>query len=139
MKITLNRKKKMYSKARSVLENAYSPYSKVKVAAAVIDERGRIFTGVNVENASLGLTICAERNAIANAIANKAKNIKGVLIISNVGLLSPCGACRQVIAELAFSNTPIFLADFDGIKKELTIGELLPDNFNKNNVIDDIT
>lgn len=115
--------------ALQVLDRAYSPYSNVKVAAAVIDAEGRIFTGVNVENASLGLTICAERNAIGTAIGKGAKSIEAVLIVSSLGVIPPCGACRQVIAEFSQPTTPVYFADENGIEIETTIGELLPLTF----------
>ncbi|HHS49987.1 MAG TPA: cytidine deaminase [candidate division Zixibacteria bacterium] len=125
-------KSKLLEAAAQALENAYSPYSGISVAAAVMDDRGRIFSGVNVENASLGLTICAERNAIARAVADGAKSIEAVLIISSIGAIPPCGACRQVIAEFAMPETPILLAFEGKIIEERTLGELLPDAFKLN-------
>ncbi len=122
-------KKRLLEAASRVLPNAYSPYSGIKVSAAVLDDSGRIFTGVNVENVSLGLTVCAERNAVASAVAAGAKSIAAVLIASNIGPLTPCGACRQVIAEFASPETPVFIAFEGEIIEEYTIGELLPEAF----------
>lgn len=127
--ISKSKKEILFKAAKQVLDNSYSPYSKVKVASAIIDNENRIFSGVNVENASFGLTICAERSAIVSAITNGAKDIRAVLIISTLGAIPPCGACRQVIAEFAEPSTPIYLADRDGIRTEITIGELLPHAF----------
>src|SRR5436305_1052059 len=88
--------------ARAAMRNAYAPYSDFKVGAAILLKDGRIFTGCNVENASYGLTICAERNAIFAAVAaSKGKpEIVAVAVLNHRGVAcSPCGACRQVIAE----------------------------------------
>ena len=97
---------KVKKKLVLLLEKAYAPYSGVKVAAAVITDKGNVYYGVNVENASLGLTICAERAAIASMVASGERRIAIVVIASNLPEpLPPCGACRQVIAEFAESNT----------------------------------
>ncbi len=88
--------------ARGVLERAHAPYSDVRVGAALLAEDGRVFTGCNVENASFGLTICAERNAVARAIADGATRFRAIWIEANrPGGLAPCGACRQVLHEFA--------------------------------------
>lgn len=88
--------------AREVLERAHSPYSGVRVGAALLAADGRVFTGCNVENASFGLTICAERNAVARAVAEGATEFRAIWIETNrPGGLAPCGACRQVLHEFA--------------------------------------
>jgi cytidine deaminase len=97
--------------ARAVRRRAHAPYSKFTVGAAVLDERGRISVGCNVENASYGLTVCAERNAIASPPA------------------SPCGACRQVIAELGEADTEVLIAGSKGAAERTTLGALLPRAF----------
>jgi cytidine deaminase len=90
----------LIARARACLDQAYAPYSRFPVAAAVIDDRGRVFTGVNVENASYGLTICAERVAVFSAIAAGAHRILALAVTSkNTTSVPPCGACRQVLAE----------------------------------------
>ena len=82
--------------------NAHSPFSKFRVGAALLAEDGTIFTGCNIENSSYGLTICAERVAIFNAISSGVSKFKAIAVVSDdVGLISPCGACRQVLLELA--------------------------------------
>jgi cytidine deaminase len=86
--------------ARAALRHAYAPYSGFQVAAAVLAADGRTFTGVNVENASYGLTVCAERNAIAAAVASGVREIAALAIVcSGDSATPPCGACRQVLCE----------------------------------------
>ena len=113
--------------AKDTVKKAYAPYSRFKVGAAVLSASGRIFTGANVENASYGLTVCAERVAVCQAVVNGEKKIKAVAIASNSGTAYPCGACRQVLSE--------FGGDIDVIivkKKGYTVKKLstlLPDAF----------
>ena len=94
-------KEKLISAAEEAALRAYAPYSRFHVGAAVLADDGTIYTGVNVENRSYGLTICAERNAIAHAVAMGMKTIKAVAIYSpdSEDPLPPCGACRQVMAQ----------------------------------------
>jgi cytidine deaminase len=100
------------------------------VGAAVRDERGRIHVGCNVENASYGLTVCAERNAVAAAIAAGARQIRAAAVITAARPpASPCGACRQVLAELGDARTEILLAGPTGRARRLTLGGLLPQAF----------
>lgn len=88
--------------ARAVAERAHSPYSQLRVGAALLDDAGRIHAGCNVENASYGLTVCAERNAIARAVGEGARTFRAVVIVSSrPEPLPPCGACRQVLHEFA--------------------------------------
>ncbi len=116
--------------AKAVLENAYAPYSGFRVGAAVLDDRGKVFTGVNVENASFGLTICAERSAITAAISNGAKKIAAIAVVSEKqSPITPCGACRQVIAEFADDGTPVVAESKEGEIAYATVGELLPKAF----------
>lgn len=113
--------------AQIALQHAYAPYSKYKVGAAVLTDKG-IFSGVNIENASYGLTICAERSAVAAAISNGARNILGIAIAVESGIPSPCGACRQVLREFGKSY-PVYLVAEDKTVKETSVKELLPDSF----------
>ncbi|MGC9315005.1 MAG: cytidine deaminase [bacterium] len=124
--LSAEEKSELFQRAKGVIENSYAPYSGVHVSSAVRDDQGRIFTGVNVENASFGLTICAERTAVTGAVAQGAKKIEAVLIMSSIGAIPPCGACRQFIAEFAEESTPVLLATLDDIEIETTMGELLP-------------
>lgn len=90
----------LIKKAEEALPNSYAPYSNVHVASAVLDEKGNIHVGVNVENSSYGLTICAERSAIAAMVANGARKPIAVAIVTDLEEpIPPCGACRQVISE----------------------------------------
>jgi len=110
-------------------EFAYAPYSKFFVGAAILGESGKVYSGCNIENASYGLTNCAERVAIANAIS-QAESSFALLAISVKGGGSPCGACRQVINEFCPASMRVLMADENGILvKEMSLGELLPDSF----------
>ena len=116
--------------ASKAAESAYSPYSKFKVGACVLFEDGKIYAGCNVENASYGLTLCAERNAISSAIADGQKSkIAAVAIFSpNAKLCYPCGACRQWIAELS-KDAAVIVEDSEGNPQSFSIKELLPYSF----------
>jgi cytidine deaminase len=116
--------------ARAVRQRAHAPYSRFSVGAAALDDRGRVHVGCNVENASYGLTVCAERNAIAAAVAAGARRIRAVAVASaGRPPASPCGACRQVIAELGTPDTEILLAGPSGAAEQTTLGALLPRAF----------
>lgn len=118
--------------ARAVRRHAYAPHSRFSVGAAVLDERGRIHQGCNVENASYGLTVCAERHAVAAAVAAGARRIHAVAIVGPLDPpVRPCGACRQVLAEFAGPDTPVFLAPGRGRGRATvrTLGQLLPESF----------
>jgi cytidine deaminase len=119
----------LIARARECLDRAYAPYSRFQVAAAALDDRGRVFTGVNVENISYGLSMCAERVAIFSAVAAGARRITALAVTSSgADLLSPCGACRQVLAEFAAADVPIY-CDAAGKPHRWTVSELLPDGF----------
>ncbi|MEM6611123.1 MAG: cytidine deaminase [Cyanobacteria bacterium P01_C01_bin.72] len=119
--------------ATQAIDSAYAPYSQFKVGAAVLIDTGEIFAGCNVENASYGLSMCAERNAIANAIIARGKDkdkivIRAIAIANNKNVFcSPCGACRQVIWEFGQQAQVIFPGS-EGWQK-LTIQDLLPEGF----------
>ena len=119
----------------SALEKAYSPYSSVKVAAAVeyeVNGEQHVAYGVNVENVSYGLTVCAERSAISNAIMGGMTHINAVHVMSNQAeAISPCGACRQVLTEFMQSpSAPVTCVNESRDKTwSSTMGELLPNRF----------
>ena len=123
---------KLYAPARSASDKAYSPYSGVRVGASLMDEQGNIYSGCNVENASYGLTQCAERNAIAAAInAGMKPGTAHTMVIYATGfeVLAPCGACRQVMSELLAGDAVVISCHSETDFRSWSIGELLPDAF----------
>ncbi len=120
--------------ARTVRQNAYAPYSGYAVGAAVRTADGRVFAGCNVENASYGLSICAERAAVFSAIASGARRITAVALCTPDGG-TPCGACRQVLLE--FANDPqtcvVWVVKPDEIVGRYTLAELIPHGFHLRN------
>jgi len=117
-------------KAKVAYSNAYAPYSKFRVGAAALTEQGNIVSGCNVENASYGLTVCAERNCIAQAVINGETRIQSIVVYTEQeNLTPPCGACRQVIAEFLDDNANVISANHLGETKLWTVAELLPDAF----------
>ena len=130
-------KKKQYQnligQAKKARGRAYAPYSKFKVGAAVLASSGRIYTGCNVENASYGLTLCAERAAIVRMVAEGEKDIRAVAVVTDREKpASPCGACRQVIAEFS-PNAEIVMANLRGTALTENLSRLLPSRFLKAN------
>jgi cytidine deaminase len=120
----------LFAAAQAAQKNAYAPYSNFFVGSALMTGDGVIYAGCNVENASYGLTICAERNAIFQMIAAGEREIKSLLVMgSTERLLPPCGSCRQVIAEFAASDTPVYLCNQEGTFETTTVGDLLPRHF----------
>lgn len=113
--------------AAEAAANAYVPYSHFAVGAALRAKDGTIYTGCNVENASYGLTICAERNAVAHAVANGARRFDAIAVVTENGV-TPCGACRQVLAEFG-PDIIVVVADATGNHRVYTLRELLPDAF----------
>ena len=125
---------KLIAEAKKVRENAYTPYSNFRVGAAVLTEDNRIFTGCNIENSSYGLSICAERVAIFNAIsAGYKKFIKLTVVTNTEPPASPCGACRQIIFEFG-DNIEVIMVNLKGEIKIMKINELLKDGFKLNSV-----
>ena len=118
--------------AREAQLSAYAPYSNFAVGAAVMLGDGTIYAGCNIENASFGLTVCAERVAIFNAVAAGRMDIVAVAVSTSASkLCKPCGACRQVIAEFSRVGSPIVVLSTtrSGLSTTDTITDLLPDNF----------
>ncbi len=122
-----------FNELRELQKKSYCPYSKYKVAAIAINEKGDFFCGVNIENASYGVGTCAERTAIANAIVNGSKKINEIHLIcgNNNNFGSPCGACRQFMAEFMSDKAKIIIYNKKGEWKEYTLKELLPNCFRK--------
>jgi cytidine deaminase len=115
--------------ARAASRRAHSPYSGVRVGAALLASDGRVFTGCNVENASYGLTLCAERVAVAKAVSEGARRFTAIAIASNAArALMPCGACRQTLLEFA-PRLRVLVVGPRGATSETTLDALLPDAF----------
>ena len=109
-----------------VAGRAYAPYSKFLVGAILVGKDGRIFAGCNVENISFGLTICAERNAVFAAVAAGCREFEKIVIVADTEVpASPCGACRQVLAEFD-PDLEIVLANFRGQTEMFRLSQLLP-------------
>lgn len=127
MNIPLNA---LIERAQQILDNSYAPYSGIHVAAVVMTSSGNVYLGVNVENASYGLTICAERVAIASMITNGERDPVAVAIVTDFEKpLLPCGACRQVIAEFNREAVIISYSVKSGEKIAKKLSELLPEPF----------
>jgi len=117
----------LFEKAKQIRTNAYAPYSKYLVGAAICTTNKKIFSSCNVENVSFPCGTCAEAGAIASMIAGGERKISAILIVAEgKNLVYPCGACLQRIAEFGDEQTKIYLADTEQIRKEYTLGELLP-------------
>lgn len=120
----------MIKSAKDALNHAYSPFSNFQVSCCIATTDGQLFTGVNVENSSFGLTLCAEASAIAMMVSSGQQHIARVLIMNGLGTeCSPCGACRQRILEFSTPDTPIHLADHQQILKTFRLDALLPSAF----------
>lgn len=118
--------------AREAQASAYAPYSNFTVGAAVLLSDGTVYKGCNIENASFGLTVCAERVAIFHAVAAGRMDIAAIAVSTSAPkLCKPCGACRQVIAEFSRTDSPIVVISTtqSGLSATETIADLLPDNF----------
>jgi len=129
--------KDLLKKAKEVLPNSYSGYSNFKVAAAIRLKNGEIITGVNVENASFGLTNCAERSALFTAYSQgyRKNDIEEILITTEqTDFISPCGACRQVMRELIPEEANVYITTVDGKVKQVKNKELLPFAFTEDDL-----
>lgn len=116
--------------ARRAREKAYVPYSGFPVGAALVAEDGTVFTGCNIENASYGLALCAERTAIFKMASEGHHAISAIAVIAETdGPVSPCGACRQVMAEFAGNGVRVILTNLKGDVQVTTVGDLLPGAF----------
>jgi len=123
-------RRKLVEAAQAAREGAYAPYSGFTVGAAVEASSGAIYSGCNVENASYGLTICAERMAVFKAVSAGEREITALAVVSGPGV-TPCGACRQVLAEFAPrpEEVTIVVVSGQGEERCYTLGELLPASF----------
>ena len=115
--------------AREARERAHAPFSEFKVGAAIEDETGHIFTGCNIENATYGLTLCAERLAVFKAISEGAAKLKRIAVVADTDALTPpCGACRQILWEFC-GNAELILANLSGKHETLSMKEIFPRPF----------
>ena len=120
----------LQSAAQQAAAQAYAPYSKFPVGVAVLAQSGKIYTGCNVENASYGGTVCAERNAIAAAVVAGERTFTAVMVYTPQAMLTPpCGICRQVIAEFFTPDAPVASCNHLQQQQQWTLGELLPSAF----------
>lgn len=123
---------KLVAAALSARDRAHAPYSNYRVGAALLTADGEVITGSNVENASYGLTVCAERVAVFSAVAAGVTSFRAIAVATQDGG-SPCGACRQVLREFA-TDLPIFVADANGATRSTSLAELLPESFGPENL-----
>lgn len=123
-------KENLMESSKTAREKAYVPYSKFPVGAALLTKDGEVIHGCNIENASFGLTNCAERTAIFKAVSEGKNNFAAIAVVADTeGPVSPCGACRQVLAEFCDGNMPVYLTNLKGDVLETTVSELLPGAF----------
>ena len=122
--------KELMSLALEARERAYVPYSNYKVGAALIDGCGKVFTGCNIENAAYSPSNCAERTAIFKAISEGSMEFTALAVVADSPHpVTPCGVCRQVMAEFFKPHTPVYLGNVKGEMVKTTVGELLPGAF----------
>lgn len=120
----------LFESARKVRERAHAPYSRFPVGAAVLFEDGSVVTGCNVENSSYGLSVCAERSALAAAVAQGlGKPVAVAIVVDTPSPCPPCGMCRQVMTEFAPPSLPVRSRNLKGDEARYTLGELLPHAF----------
>jgi len=129
VKTTTPKFRKLIAAAMAVRRNAHAPYSKFRVGAALLTKSGKVYTGVNVENASYGLTNCAERVAIGKAVSDGHRKFQAIAVAAPSSSLSPCGACRQVLAE--FGEMVVICVDSRNTRRMRIqlLSELLPQAF----------
>ena len=131
----MSRSAELFEAARAARENAYAPYSRFRVGAAILTPEGEIYSGCNVENAAYPQGACAEAGAIAAMARAGRRAITEILVIGDgEGLCTPCGGCRQRIREFAAPTTPIHIAGMQGVRASFTLAELLPESFGPENL-----
>ena len=131
--LTDDQQNRLIQTAIDVRQKAYAPYSHYAVGSAVLTQSGKIFAGVNVENAVYPLTICAERAAIFKAVSEGERSFVAIAVVTENGG-TPCGACRQVMAEFG-QNIEVLIADSSGrLVRQTTVASLLPDAFTEDDL-----
>ena len=130
----MSEEEKLIAAARQAREFAHAPYSRFRVGAAVRTKAGRIFSGCNIENASYGLTLCAERVAIFKAVSEGEREFDSIVVVADTEELTPpCGACRQIIWEFC-GDIPVILANLKGKIERERAGKLLPRPFDSSHI-----
>jgi len=125
----------MLDLAKTVLKNAYAPYSHFHVGCAIKTDKGNLYTGCNIENASYGLTLCAEASAIAAMVTAGENKIQEIVVISSgTEICTPCGACRQRLFEFSSRDTKIYMYSASDKKLEANLFDLLPHTFSANHL-----
>ncbi|MFX3674418.1 MAG: cytidine deaminase [Paenisporosarcina sp.] len=123
-------KLQLMEESKIARENAYVPYSKFKVGAALLTKDGKVYHGCNIENAAYSMTNCAERTAMFKAVSEGVREFASLAVVADTdGPVSPCGACRQVIAEFCEPHMPVYLINLKGNVQETTVAGLLPGAF----------
>lgn len=124
--------KKLLAEAKQVMQKAYAPYSHLKVGAAILGPEGRICPGCNVENASYGLTVCAERVAVGKAVSEGITAFRAIALIADTDdPITPCGACRQVLSEFN-PEMIVIMGNLRGAVRKAVLSDLLPGSFQPN-------
>ena len=136
--LTKDSERQLLDAAQDVRNRSYSPYSKFQVGAAVLTDDGNVFQGTNIENASYGLTVCAERNAMFAAVGAGKRKLRALALVTQklpgTAFNSPCGACRQVMSEFLPPDAPVLIAVLDGKKRTVyrkQLRDLMPFPFEK--------
>jgi len=125
--VTIN---EMTDLARMMMDRAHAPYSRFHVGSVLRGANGKLYGGCNVENAAYPQGMCAEATAIGNMVADGETHIAEILVMANgKELVTPCGGCRQRLREFAGDSTPIHICDREGLRRTVTLGELLPLSF----------
>jgi cytidine deaminase len=121
----------LFDAAERARQRAHAPYSKFQVGAAILTDDGSIVAGCNVENASYGLTVCAERNAIGAMVLAQRKPVAVAIVVDSREPTPPCGMCRQVLAEFGTPGLPVASRTLSKVEARWTLGELLPHAFTR--------
>ncbi len=126
VRLTPVRRRRLVEAAREARRHSYSPYTKYRVGAALLDQRGRVFAGANVESASAPAGVCAEQSALGAAVSAGARKILALVVLGGTdGPIPPCGRCRQLLVEFG-NDIPVIMVSPRGVERETTLGALLP-------------
>ncbi len=134
MKLSKEERQSLIDLANEARKRAYAPYSKYRVGAALRTKSGRIFTGVNVENAAYPTSMCAERVAVFTAVSQGEREFEALAVVTDNGG-SPCGSCRQALAEFGLETVVLIANGAGNLLKEMTVAELLPEAFTPDHLV----